>query len=368
MRLLPRGLRGRLLIANLVVAAAAIGTVLVGVSLVGPGYFQEAMGHQPGDPAGQQMDELTLVAFREAIRTALLAAAATALAAAVVVSLALSSRIANPVSRLVHAARRVAAGHYAERVAVEAEGEIADLAGAFNVMSASLEGTERRRLQLVGDVAHELRTPLTTLDGYLEGLQDGVIEPTDETWELLRRETERLMRLVGDLAELWRAEARQLPLRIEAVEVERMVSDALDRFAPTALERRLRFETDVPSGMTVLADRDRLVQILGNYLSNAIRHAPSGTVIRVRARREGASVHLSVADEGAGLMAEQRAQVFERFYRLDAARSRDEGGAGIGLSIVRALAEAMDGRAWAESAGTGQGAAFFVSLPAAAPA
>lgn len=368
MRFLPRGLRGRLLIANLVVAAAAIGTVLVGVSLVGPGYFQEAMGHQPGDPAGQQMDELTLSAFREAIRTALLAAAATALAAAVVVSLALSSRIANPVSRLVHAARRVAAGHYAERVAVEAEGEIADLAGAFNVMSASLEGTERRRLQLVGDVAHELRTPLTTLDGYLEGLQDGVIEPTDETWNLLRRETERLMRLVGDLAELWRAEARQLPLRREAVDVKRVVSDVLDRFTPTALERRLRFEADVTSGSTVLADRDRLVQILGNYLSNAIRHAPSGTAIRVRARRVGADVHLSVADEGAGLTAEQRAQVFERFYRLDAARSRDGGGAGIGLSIVRALTEAMDGRAWAESPGQGRGSTFFVSLPAAAPA
>jgi signal transduction histidine kinase len=368
MRFLPRGLRGRLLIANLVVAAAAIGTVLVGVSLVGPGYFQEAMGHQPGDPAGQQMDELTLSAFREAIRTALLAAAATALAAAVVVSLALSNRIANPVSRLVHAARRVAAGHYAERVPVEAEGEIGELAGAFNVMSASLEGTERRRLQLVGDVAHELRTPLTTLDGYLEGLQDGVIEPTGETWSLLRRETERLTRLVGDLAELWRAEARQLPLRVEAVEVEQIVADALDRFTPTAVERRLRFEAEVRSGTTVLADRDRLVQILGNYLSNAIRHAPADTAIRVKSRTEGAEVHLSVTDEGAGLSAEQQAQVFERFYRLDVARSRDEGGAGIGLSIVRALAEAMDGRAWAESAGRGRGSTFFVSLPTAEPA
>lgn len=366
MRFVPRGLRGRLLIANLVVAAAAIGTVLVGVSLVGPGYFQEAMGHQPGDPAGQQMDELTLSAFHEAMRTALLAAAATALAAAVIVSLALSSRIANPVSRLVQAARRVAAGHYAERVPVEGESEIGELAGAFNVMSASLEGTERRRLQLVGDVAHELRTPLATLDGYLEGLQDGVIEPTDDTWELLRRETGRLTRLVGDLAELWRAEARQLPLRIEHVPVEQMVSDVVERFTPAALERGLRFETDVAFGTAVLADRDRLVQILGNYLSNAVRHARAGTAIRMTARPQGADILLSVADEGAGLSAEQQAQVFERFYRLDASRSRDEGGAGIGLSIVRALAEAMDGRAWAESAGPGRGSTFFVSLPSAA--
>jgi signal transduction histidine kinase len=363
---MPRRLRGRLLIANLIVAAAAIGTVLVGVSLVGPGYFQDAMGHQPGDPAGQQMDELTLAAFHEAIRTALLAAAATALAAAVVVSLALSNRIANPVSRLVHAARRVAAGHYAERVPVEGEGEIGDLAGAFNVMSASLEGTERRRLQLVGDVAHELRTPLTTLDGYLEGLQDGVIEPTDETWNLLRRETERLMRLVGDLAELWRAEARQLPLHTDVVPIESLVSEVLGRFTPAARERQLRLESNVTRGTAALADRDRLVQILGNYLSNAIRHAPSGTAILVSARRDGDDVHLSVTDEGAGLAVEQQAQVFERFYRLDAARSRDGGGAGIGLAIVRALAEAMDGRAWAESPGPGRGSTFFVSVPAAA--
>ncbi|HEX2882982.1 MAG TPA: ATP-binding protein [Candidatus Limnocylindria bacterium] len=367
MTVVPRGLRGRLLVANLIVAAAAVGTVLVGVSLVGPGYFQEAMGHQPGDPAGRQMDALTLAAFHEAVRTALLAAAITALAAAVVVSLALSSRIANPVSRLVQAARRVAAGHYAERVPVEGEGEIGELAGAFNSMSASLEGTERRRLQLVGDVAHELRTPLTTLDGYLEGLQDGVIEPTEQTWDLLRRETDRLMRLVGDLAELWRAEARQLPLQLAPVDIEPVVADLLDRFSPGIAERGLRVRAAIPPGTIVRADRDRLIQIVGNYLSNAVRHAPPGSVIRLSAGREGPNVHLSVTDDGPGLTPEQRDQVFERFYRLDAARSRGDGGAGIGLSIVRALAEAMDGRAWAESPGPGLGSTFLVSLPAASP-
>ena len=368
MNLLPRRLRGRLLLANLVVAGAAIGTVLLGVSLVGPGYFQEAMGHQPGDPAGQAMDELTLAAFREAVRTALLAAAATALAAAVVVSLALSSRIANPVSRLVEAARRVAAGHYAERVPVEAEGEVGELAGAFNQMSASLEGTERRRLQLVGDVAHELRTPLTTLDGYLEGIQDGVIEATPQTWELLRRETARLTRLVDDLSELWRAEARQLPLHLQDVEVRAVVVESVERFATVAGERGLRLEIDAAAGLFVRADRDRLVQILGNYLSNAMRHAPPRSVVRIAARPHGDSADISVTDAGPGLTGAQVGQVFERFYRLDAARSRDGGGAGIGLSIVRALAEAMDGRAWAESPGAGLGATFFLRLPRGARA
>src|SRR3990172_3754740 len=386
MRLVPRGLRGRLLVANLVVAGAAIGTVLLGVSLVGPGYFQEAMGHRPGDPAGQQMDALILAAFHEATRTALLAAAVTALGAAVVVSLAISSRIASPVSRLVGAARRIAGGHYAERVPMEGEGEVAELASAFNLMSASLESTERRRMQLVGDVAHELRTPLATLDGYLEGLQDSVIEAKPETWELLRRETHRLTRLVGDLSELWRAgarpppprtgapppggggggEARELALRTEPVQLGEVVEEAIKRFMPSATEHGVRLESAVAPGAVALADRDRVVQILGNFISNALRHSPQGTSVLIGASRTGSLVELSVRDAGPGLSAEQLGQVFERFYRLDAARSRGEGGAGIGLAIVRALAEAMGGRAWAESHGSGNGSTFRVSLPAAA--
>ena len=192
---LPRRLRSRLVVSHLVVALAALGTVLVAISLVGPGYFSEAMGHRPGDPAAQAMDAATLAAFQDAVRTALLAAFAIALGATILVALALSSRIATPVTRLVAAARRVAAGHYAERVPESGEGEVAELAATFNAMAGSLEETERRRLQLVGDVAHELRTPLATLDGYLEGLQDGVVQPADETWLLLRRETGRLNRL-----------------------------------------------------------------------------------------------------------------------------------------------------------------------------
>lgn len=169
----PRRLRSRLVASHLVVALAALGTVLVAISLVGPGYFADAMGHRPGDPEGQAMDAATLAAFQDAVRTALVAALAMALVAAVVVALALSSRIATPVTRLVEASRRIAAGHYAERVPTSGGGEVGDLAETFNAMAGSLEATERRRLQLVGDVAHELRTPLATLDGYLEGLQDG---------------------------------------------------------------------------------------------------------------------------------------------------------------------------------------------------
>lgn len=365
-RLLPGGLRGRLLLANLIVVGIALGTVLVGVSVVGPGYFQEAMGHRPGDPAGQMMDELTRAAFGDAVRAALLAATLTALAAAVVVSLALAGRIASPVSRLVNAARRIAGGHYSERVPSLGEGEVADLGRAFNQMSSSLERTEQRRLQLVGDVAHELRTPLTTLDGYLEGLADGVLIPSSETWQLLRGETGRLTRLVGDLQQLWRAEAGQLPLQLIEVELGEVIRELVGRYQPDAAGRGILIEVEMRGAVTAIADRDRVVQILANYLSNALRYAPDGSRVAVRAVQDAGEARLSVQDAGPGLTEEESAQVFERFYRLEPSRTRAEGGAGIGLAIVRALAEAMGGRAWASSPGPGHGSTFTVALPSRA--
>lgn len=357
-------LRLRLLLAFLVVIAAALGTVGVAVLLVGPGYFAEAMGHLPGDPMGAVMDEATRAAFGDAMRQALIGASLIAVAAATVVSFAVAGRIVRPISALADAARRIARGHYAERVPVADDDEIGVLAGSFNEMAASLEATERRRVQLVGDVAHELRTPLSTLDGYLEGLEDGVVAADPDTWRLLRGETARLTRLINDLSELWRAESHQVPLRIEPVDVSVVARDVADRFAPLAGSRVIR--ASVPDGPVLArADRDRLGQILSNYLANAVRHGPDGSAISFVVARAGDRTRVSVVDEGPGLTPDQLEAVFERFYRVDTSRSRALGGSGIGLAIVRALAEAMDGRAWAESAGPGTGATFHVELPGA---
>lgn len=362
----PRSLRARLVVANLIVVGVALGTVLIAVNLVGPGYFADAMGHRPGDAAGEQMDAATLAAYGVAIRTALLAALVVAVTAAVAVALAISARIAGPVTKLASAAHRVAAGHYAERVPEAGEGEIGDLAASFNGMAVSLEATERRRLRLVGDVAHELRTPLATLDGYLEGLEDGVVVADPQTLQLLRRETGRLTRLVDDLQDLWRAEARELPLKLERVDIAAVASDAVHGALPAAAARHIGIDlTPVAPGLAAHVDRDRVAQILDNYLSNALRYAPDGSRVVVGALPQDRSVVLSVRDSGVGLTEEQRGHVFERFYRIDPSRSRALGGAGIGLAIVRALAEAMDGRAWAESDGPGTGSTFFVALPSA---
>ncbi len=361
--MIPRSLRARLLAAFVAVAAAALGTVGAAVLLVGPSYFSEAMGHVPGDPMGEAMAMATQMAFIDAMRRALLAATVIAVITAAVVSVAVAARIARPVTRLADASRRIAAGHYAERVETDEPGEIADLAASFNDMAASLEATERRRLQLVGDVAHELRTPLATLDGYLEGLEDGVIQSSPQTWHLLRAETSRLTRMVNELAELWRAEAHQLPLRTEEIDAAEVAREVIARFAPQADARGIGLAA--PAGrLPVMADRDRVAQIVSNYLSNALRYAPDNSSIEVAAEVASGAGRLRVTDQGQGLAADQLEAVFERFYRVDPARTRSAGGAGIGLAIVRALANAMGGRAWAESAGLGMGATFLVELPA----
>lgn len=362
--MIPRSLRARLLAAFLVVVVVSLGTVALSVLLVGPGYFAEAMGHLPGDPMGQEMGQASLVAFTDAIRQALLAATIMAIVTATVVSFAVAARIARPISRLADATRRIAGGHYSERVETDEPGEIAELATSFNDMAGSLEATERRRVQLVGDVAHELRTPLTTIGGYLEGLEDGVIEATPETWRLLRAETDRLTRLVADLAELWRAEAHDIALRPGPVDLQAVVAEVAEQFAPLAATRQLEIERSGPAAMAH-ADRDRVAQVVANYLSNAIRHAPAGSAISIVTGASGDRVVVAVRDLGPGLSADQVEAVFERFYRVDPARRRAEGGAGIGLAIARALAEAMGGRAWAERPAEGPGVTFILELPAA---
>jgi histidine kinase len=361
----PRSIRARLLLSFLIVIAATLGTVGAAVLLVGPGYFADAMGHRAGDPMGAAMDEATRAAFVDAMRQALLGATLIAIVTATIVSFAVAARIADPIARLAAAARRIAGGHYAERVSPDATDEISELAESFNEMAGSLEATERRRLQLVGDVAHELRTPLTTLDGYLEGLQDGVVQPSDETWRLLRGETARLTRIVNDLSDLWRAESREVPLLLGPVDASLVCRDVAERLTPLADPRTVRLEVDADQPRMAVADRDRLAQVVSNFVSNAIRYSPEGSTVRISTEATTDRIRVSVRDAGPGLAPDQLEAVFERFYRVDPSRSRALGGSGIGLAIARALAEAMGGRAWAESDGLALGATFHVELPAA---
>lgn len=309
------------------------------------------------------------VAFRDALTAALLAATGAATLAALLVGALLSRQIVRPVRRLLGATRRIAAGHYAERIPVGPAGagdELGHLAVSFNAMAAALEETERRRLALVGDVAHEIRTPLATLEASLEGLLDGVVEPSPQTWATLHDEVGRLRRLADDLQELSRAEARQIPLTPRSVPPAAIVRAALDRLDGQFAEKGLDVACLVPATLPpVLADQDRAVQVVTNLLTNALRYTPAPGRIAVAAERRGDTVAITVTDSGVGLAPAHLAHLFERFYRVDRSRSRALGGTGIGLTIAKALVEAMGGQIWAESAGLGCGSVFTVTLPLA---
>ncbi len=371
------GIGGKLFLSYLLVVAVGVLTLFLGVSFLAPSLFNSSMagmmggsGMMGGVGAVQGMTQAMAVdvsqSFQAALTTSLLLATGAGLLAAVVASYFFAERIVAPVRRLARASRRIASGHYAERVPSGGSDELADLGASFNLMASSLEEVERRRLALIGDVAHELRTPLSTIEGYAEGLLDGVVEATPETYALLHREAGRLRRLVDDLQELSRAEARQLTLRPRTLAPSQLVDAAVSRLQPMFEDKGVSLKVEVPDRLPeVLADEDRSVQVLTNLLGNAARYTPTGGRVTLRARRVGASVELAVADTGVGIDAKHLSHLFERFYRVDPSRSRAAGGSGIGLTIAKHLVEAQGGSIRAESPGVGQGSTFAFTLPIA---
>ncbi|HZC07324.1 MAG TPA: ATP-binding protein [Ktedonobacterales bacterium] len=371
----------KLFISYFAVVLIGVVTVFLLMSTLAPDFFSSSMhGMMSGSGGtngmmGSQGASNAVVsanidaAFQQALMQSLVVAALLATAAALAVSYFVSRQIASPVQRMLTATRRIGAGHYAERVVVpsaNAGDELGQLAASFNDMAGELERTERRRVELVGDVAHELRTPITTLTGYLEGLLDGVVEPSPETWAKLHTESQRLRRLVDDLQELSRAEARQLPMRSIRISPESIVTTAQERVAPLYAEKRLALQIASSGGMPdVLADPDRATQVMTNLLTNALRYTPASGSVEVSVARQGNMVAFRVRDTGVGIAPEDLPRVFERFYRVEKSRARALGGSGIGLTISKALAEAMRGSLTAESAGLSMGSVFTFTLPLA---
>lgn len=367
----------RLLAGHLMVIVVGVVTLFLAAGLVAPPFFGQlmeqvtgprlrALGHQMTPEAAAAMEMLTAQAFQQAMVVALVFAASAAAVAAIAMSIFVSGRLVQPVLAIAAAARRIATGHYAERVPLSEVDEFGQLAGSFNEMASALEEVEHRRLELVGNVAHELRTPIANLQGYLEGMIDGVVEPSGETLAFLHGEAARLKRLVEDLQELSRTEAKQLSLSIRPVSPGRIVETASARLSPGFAEKGIRLATLVPVGVpSALADEDRAVQVLANLLSNALRYTPPGGRVEVSVESYGDELLFRVGDTGIGIAPEHLPHLFERFYRVDKARSRAAGGSGIGLTIAGSLVEVMGGRIWAESPGPGEGATFSFTLPIA---
>jgi signal transduction histidine kinase len=282
-----------------------------------------------------------------------------------------SHRFTSPLSEVMQAADRLAAGDLGARVDVTGSSELRHLANSFNRMAEALETADRQRRELLADVAHELRTPLTIIQGNLEGLRDGVYQPQPEHLDLVLDEAQKLGRLVDDLQVLTLAEAGQLPLDLQEVDVAQLLADVSDAFAARADEAGVSLEVQAEDGLPPLVgDPQRLGQVLSNLVSNALRHTPGGGRVMLGAEEFApesvpVGVRLWVADTGEGIAADDLPRIFDRFWRGDPARSHEAGaGMGLGLAIARSLVEAHGGHIWAESDGTpGGGTVVSFVLP-----
>ena len=360
-----QGLATKLMVALLAVLVASILTAAVVAALLGPPIFHEHLiraGHPADSPELGHIEE----AFRDSSLTSLGIALVVALGCASVVAWYLSGRLQAPLGALTRAAREVSRGHYDRRVAVTgASRELDTLAEAFNTMAARLEQVEDTRRQLLSDLAHEMRTPVATVRAYSEGLQDGVVGWDEHVAAVLLDQSDRLGRLAEDLDDVSRAEEGRIPLDLRPCRVADLVWAAADaaRAAYQLKGVNLVVDPEPAAGTTVSVDPQRFGQIGANLLGNALRHTPAGGTVTVAAVPVDAEVAIDVRDNGDGIAAEQLPHVFERFYRGDTARDRAHGGSGIGLTISKAVADALGGSLTASSRGLGHGSTFTVTLP-----
>jgi histidine kinase len=333
--------------------------------MAGMGMMNGMMGGQGQGLGGPDAMSQLYIDFRASFNEALMYAALAAMVAAVALSLYLSRSVIAPVHAMSLASQRIADGRYDERVQVRGEDELAQLAVRFNQMAGKLDQVESMRRRLIGDVSHELRTPLTAIKGSMEGLMDGVLPATQETFQQIHTEADRLNRLVDDLQELSRVEARAYELEIRPLDVFSLVRTVTKRLASQAEFKHVLLDTELaPDIPRVLADEDRAVQVLTNLVGNALQYTPENGKVTIFAKRIDHEVQISVRDTGTGIPPEHLQHIFDRFYRVDKSRSRRAGGgSGIGLTISRALVEAHGGRIWAESAGEGLGSTFRFTLP-----
>jgi len=363
--LLPRsGLAARLLIAQSLVLVAGALTTWIVASLVGPAIFHDHLA-QAGVAHTATESRHVEEAFSSALLVSIGLALLAAMAAALTVTWYFTRRVQRSIHSVAAAATGIAAGQYRARVPDPGLGtEFATLADTYNLLAERLEATEVTRRRMLADLAHEMRTPLATIDAHLEGIEDGVRLADASTLEVIRNSTSRLRRLAEDIRAVSNAEEGRLQINLQRVDAGTLAIAAVASAEHRYDARQVGLQIQVDTRRQVLADPDRLGQVLSNLLDNALRHTPQHGTVKVRCSDDGPWVDFTVSDNGEGIAAEHLDHVFDRFYRIDSARDRAHGGSGIGLSIAKALVEAHGGHISVASRGVGLGAAFTVRVHA----
>jgi histidine kinase len=360
----------RLVISHLLVAFLGLSATYLIVRQLAPTLFDRMQlapggGMGPGMGPGQGQQGALRQQVADAVDQALLVGALVGGVAAAAFGALAAYRLVRPLSTVRAATKEMARGRYAVPVPVPHERELAELAADVNTLGQALADTESRRTRLLGEVAHEMRTPLTVIEGYVEGMIDGVIPASAAELGQVVAEVRRLERLSQDLSSLSRAEEGRLGLAMAEVDLAAVVAAAAERLRPQADDggQRLAIEA-VGVALPVLADADRVAQVVTNLVGNALRATPAGGEVTVRCRRDRHDAVVAVTDTGEGLAEEDLERVFERFYRVPGRRSTGhDSGSGIGLSIARGIVRAHGGELAATSPGRERGATFTARFP-----
>jgi two-component system sensor histidine kinase BaeS len=300
------------------------------------------------------------------VNQAIITAGITAIIIALLLGIWLAQRLTKPLRNLTKATQAVAAGDFQQRVAVTSKDEIGELAHDFNQMAHTLEISEKQRQQLLADTAHDLRTPISVMRSHLEAMLDGVFPATPENLAVVHEETLHLGRLVDDVRTLSLVETGHLPLDMATIDMTELVQQAVAAFVPLAEADGVLLNSKLSATDPVRADAARLHQVLANLIANALRYAPQGKgdppTVSVTIENQSDAVRIGIKDNGPGLTAEQQQHVFDRFWRSDSARNRDEGGSGLGLAIAQGIVEAHGGSI-AVASEAGSGTEMIVRLP-----
>jgi two-component system sensor histidine kinase BaeS len=289
-----------------------------------------------------------------------------ATAIALLLGILFSRTLTSPIRELTRATHAMSEGDLSQQVPVRSNDELGELARAFNKMSAELSRSVNTRKQMTADIAHELRTPLSLILGHAEAVHDGVLPPSPENFEIIREEATRLEHLVNDLRILSLADAGELSIHPQTVEPERLLQEVASLYQFQTPRKNISLALDIAPNLPVIeVDPGRMTQVLTNIMDNALRHTPEGGQIILSAREANDQIELAIQDSGAGLKAEDLERIFERFYRTDSSRQREDasaGGSGLGLAIARSIIQAHGGQLSAESE-PGKGLKVIATLP-----
>jgi len=303
------------------------------------------------------------VEFIQRINLYLLYGALVGMVIALVLGIILSRTLTRPIRELTRATHAVSEGDLSQQVPVRSKDELGELAQAFNKMSTELSRSINARKQMTADIAHELRTPLSLILGHAEAVHDGVLPPSTDNFEIIREEATRLEHLINDLRTLSLADAGELSMQVETIEPRRLIQEVSSLYQYQAQKKNIVITLEIAPDLPLIeADPGRMTQVLTNVLDNALRHTPDGGSIILAAREVEEMVELSIQDSGSGLDIDDADRIFERLYRADPSRFREDGGSGLGLAIAKSIVQAHGGQISAESE-PGSGLKIKIRLP-----